>query len=140
MSNIWVTWGDVFNASLQNLWWGFVQFAPKLILAIIQPHRLDEVKKGLYAAQINLITVNEVLGHGRQVGVDEYYRGVRESGNLLRKIQLEIAVNDEFVEPAVKVIINGARTGKIGDGKIFILDLARCIRIRTGEEGQHAIG
>jgi nitrogen regulatory protein P-II 1 len=112
----------------------------KFVIAIIQPHRLDEVKKALYAANVNLITVSEVLGHGRQVGVDEFYRGVRETGNLLRKIQIEIAVNDTFVEPTIKAIINGARTGKIGDGKIFVLDLPRCIRIRTGEEGQNAIG
>ena len=81
-----------------------------------------------------------MLGHGRQVGVDEYYRGVRETGNLLRKIQIEIAVNEEFVEPTIKAIVNGARTGKIGDGKIFVLDMPRCIRIRTGEEGNKAIG
>src|SRR5208283_3484146 len=112
----------------------------KLVIAIIQPHRIDDVKKELYAANVNLITVSEVLGHGRQVGVDEYYRGVRETGNLLRKIRIEIAVNEAFVEPTIKAIINGARTGKIGDGKIFILDLPRCIRIRTGEEGQQAIG
>jgi nitrogen regulatory protein P-II 1 len=112
----------------------------KLIIAIIQPHRLDEVKKELYAANVNLMTVSEVLGHGRQVGVDEYYRGVRETGNLLRKVQIEIAVNEDFVEPTIKAVINGARTGKIGDGKIFVLDLPRCIRIRTGEEGGKAIG
>ena len=112
----------------------------KLIVAIIQPHRLDEVKKALYMANVNLITVSEVLGHGRQVGVDEFYRGVRETGNLLRKIRLEIAVNEDFVEPTIKAIINGARTGKIGDGKIFVADLPRCIRIRTGEEGPKAIG
>jgi nitrogen regulatory protein P-II 1 len=112
----------------------------KLIIAVIQPHRLDEVKKELYAANVNLMTVTEVLGHGRQVGIDEYYRGVKETGNLLRKVQIEIAVNDDFVEPTIKAIINGARTGKIGDGKIFVLDLPRCIRIRTGEEGGKAIG
>ena len=112
----------------------------KLIIAIIQPHRLDEVKKELYAANVNLITVSEVLGHGRQAGIDEFYRGVRETGNLLRKIRLEIAVNEEFVEPTIKAIINGARTGKIGDGKVFVMDLPRCIRIRTGEEGSKAIG
>jgi nitrogen regulatory protein P-II 1 len=112
----------------------------KLIIAVIQPHRLDEVKKELYAANVNLMTVSEVLGHGRQVGIDEYYRGVRETGNLLRKVQIEIAVNDDFVEPTIKAVINGARTGKIGDGKIFVLDLPRCIRIRTGEEGGKAIG
>ena len=112
----------------------------KLVIAVIQPHRLDEVKKELYSVKVNLITVSEVLGHGRQIGVDEFYRGVRETGNLLRKIQLEIAVNDDFVEPTIKAIIKGARTGKIGDGKIFVLDLHRCIRIRTGEEGHQAIG
>ncbi|HLF18942.1 MAG TPA: P-II family nitrogen regulator [Candidatus Omnitrophota bacterium] len=112
----------------------------KLITAIIQPHRLDEVKKALYDADVNLITVSEVLGHGRQKGVDEYYRGSKESGNLLRKIRLDIAVNDNFVEPTIKAIIKGARTGKIGDGKIFVTDLPRCIRIRTGDEGSQAIG
>jgi nitrogen regulatory protein P-II 2 len=112
----------------------------KLVIAIIQPYRLDEVKKALYAADVNLITVSEVLGHGRQVGVDEFYRGVKETGNLLRKIRLEIAVNDNFVEPTVNAIIKGARTGKIGDGKIFVMDLPRVVRIRTGEEGPKAIG
>lgn len=112
----------------------------KLVIAIIQPYRLEEVKKALYSADVNLITVSEVLGHGRQVGVDEFYRGVKETGNLLRKIRLEIAVNDNFVEPTVNAIIKGARTGKIGDGKIFVLDLPRVIRIRTGEEGPKAIG
>src|SRR3990167_3135900 len=104
------------------------------------PIWLEEVKKALYAADVNLITVSEVLGHGRQVGVDEFYRGVKETGNLLRKIRLEIAVNDNFVEPTINAIIKGARTDKIGDGKIFVLDLPRCVRIRTGEEGPKAIG
>lgn len=112
----------------------------KLIIAIIQPHQLEDVKRALYAEEINLITVSEVLGHGRQVGVDEFYRGVKETGNLLRKMQIEIAVNEEFVDKAIKAITAGARTGKIGDGKIFVLDLHRCIRIRTGEEGAKAIG
>jgi nitrogen regulatory protein P-II 1 len=112
----------------------------KLVVAIIQPYRLDDVKQELYAANVNLITVSEVLGHGRQIGVDEFYRGVRETGNLLRKIKVEIAVNEEFVEPTIKAIIKGARVGKIGDGKIFVLDMPRCIRIRTGEEGSKAIG
>ncbi len=112
----------------------------KLVIAIIQPHRLEEVKKALYEADVNLITVSEVLGHGRQKGVDEFYRGSKESGNLLRKIRLDIAVNENFVEPTVKAIIKGARTGKIGDGKIFVVDLPRCIRIRTGDEGPQAIG
>ena len=112
----------------------------KLIIAIIQPHRLEHVKKELYNAEINLITASEVLGHGRQKGVTEIYRGVKETGNLLRKVQLEIAVNEEFVEPTINAIVKGARTGETGDGKIFILDLNECIRIRTGEKGPTAIG
>ncbi|HOW35385.1 MAG TPA: P-II family nitrogen regulator [Candidatus Omnitrophota bacterium] len=112
----------------------------KLIVAIIQPHKLEEVKEKLYKAEVNLITVSEVLGHGQQKGVTEIYRGAKETGNLLRKIRLEIAVNESFVEPTIKAIIKGAQTGNIGDGKIFVLDLERCIRIRTGEEGSLAIG
>ena len=112
----------------------------KLIIAIIQPYRLEEVKKALYDADVHLITVSEVLGHGRQKGVDEFYRGAKETGNLLRKIRLEIAVNENFVKPTIEAIIKGARTGKIGDGKIFVVDLPRCIRIRTGDEGNEAIG
>lgn len=112
----------------------------KLVTAIIQPHRLEAVKEALYQADVNLITVSEVLGHGRQKGVDEFYRGSKETGNLLRKIRLDIAVNENFVEPTIKAIIKGARTGKIGDGKIFVVDLPRCIRIRTGDEGSEAIG
>ncbi|MCX5782405.1 MAG: P-II family nitrogen regulator [Elusimicrobia bacterium] len=112
----------------------------KLIIAVIQSYKLDEVKQELYKAEVNLITVSEVLGHGRQKGITEVYRGVKETGNLLKKIRLEIAVNDNFVEPTVKAIIKGARTGEVGDGKIFILDLPECIRIRTGETGGVAIG
>ena len=112
----------------------------KLIIAIIQPYRLEEVKKALYDADVHLITVSEVLGHGRQKGVDEFYRGSKETGNLLRKFRLEIAVNENFVKPTIEAIVKGARTGKIGDGKIFVLDLPRCIRIRTGDEGPEAIG
>jgi len=112
----------------------------KLIIAIIQPHRLEEVKEELYKAEVNLITVNEVLGHGRQKGVTEVYRGSKETGNLLRKVRLEIAVNENFVEPTIKAIVKGAKTGETGDGKIFVLDLKECIRIRTEERGGLAIG
>jgi nitrogen regulatory protein P-II 1 len=112
----------------------------KLIIAIIQPDKLEEVKEELYKQEVNLITASEVLGHGRQKGVTEIYRGTKETGNLLRKIRLEIAVNENFVEPTIKAIIKGAKTGEIGDGKIFILDLPQCIRIRTGETGGVAIG
>jgi len=112
----------------------------KLIIAIIQPYKLEAVKDELYKAEVNLITASEVLGHGRQKGVTEIYRGTKETGNLLRKIRLEIAVNENFVEPTIKAIIKGAKTGEIGDGKIFVLDLPQCIRIRTGETGGVAIG
>jgi len=112
----------------------------KLIIAIIQPHRLEQVKEELYKAEVNLLTVNEVLGHGRQKGIDEVYRGYKETGNLLRKIRLEIAVNDSFVEPTIKALLKGAQTGKTGDGKIFVLPLDQCVRIRTAERGSEAIG
>jgi nitrogen regulatory protein P-II 2 len=112
----------------------------KLIIAIIQPYRLEQVKEELYKEEVNLITVSEVLGHGRQKGITEVYRGFKETGNLMRKIRLEIAVNDNFVEPTIQAITKGAQTGKMGDGKIFVLNLEECIRIRTGERGSLAIG
>ncbi|MBI4981703.1 MAG: P-II family nitrogen regulator, partial [Candidatus Omnitrophica bacterium] len=112
----------------------------KLVIAIIQPYKLEAVKEELYKQEINLITVSEVLGHGRQKGVTEVYRGAKETGNLLRKIRLEIAVNDNFLEPTINAIVNGARTGETGDGKIFVLDLSECVRIRTEERGPVAIG
>ncbi len=112
----------------------------KLIIAIIQPYKLEEVKEELYKADVNLITVSEVLGHGRQKGLTEVYRGHKETGNLLRKIRLEIAVNEDFVESTIKAIVKGAKTGEIGDGKIFILDLKECVRIRTEERGPLSIG
>ncbi|MCK9431827.1 MAG: P-II family nitrogen regulator [Candidatus Omnitrophica bacterium] len=112
----------------------------KLIIAIIQPHRLEDVKEELYRSNVNLLTVSEVLGHGRQKGVTEVYRGAKETGNLLRKVRLEIAVNDDYLEAAVKAIVKGAKTGETGDGKIFVLDLKECVRIRTEERGNIAIG
>ncbi len=112
----------------------------KLIIAIIQPDKLEEVKEELYKSNVNLITVSEVLGHGRQKGIAEVYRGAKETGNLLRKIRLEIAVNENFVEPTIKAIIKGAKTGETGDGKIFVLDLKECVRVRTEEHGSVAIG
>jgi nitrogen regulatory protein P-II 2 len=112
----------------------------KLIIAIIQPDKLEEVKQELYKADVNLLTVSEVLGHGRQKGVTEFYRGAKETGNLLRKVRLEIAVNDNFLEPTIKAIAKGAKTGETGDGKIFVLELKECVRIRTDERGSPAIG
>jgi nitrogen regulatory protein P-II 2 len=112
----------------------------KYVVAIIQPHKLNDVMKSLENAEVHLLTVSNVLGRGRQKGVTEVYRGTREAGSLLKKVKLEIAVNEDFVEPAVNAIIKAARTGEVGDGKIFILDLGEVVRIRTGEKGGKAIG
>lgn len=112
----------------------------KYIIAIIQPDKLEDVQEALYAADINLMTVSEVMGHGRQKGVTQIYRGIKESGNLLRKIKLEIAINDNYVDSTVKAIMEAARSGETGDGKIFVLNLEECIRIRTAEKGPQAIG
>ena len=112
----------------------------KYVIAVIQPDRLDEVLKRLEEKEIHLATVSSVVGRGRQKGIAEVYRSHKEAGSLLRKTKLEIAVNEAFVQPTIDAIIAGARTGNIGDGKIFVLDLPRCIRIRTGEEGGEAIG
>jgi nitrogen regulatory protein P-II 1 len=112
----------------------------KYIIAIIQPHRLEKVLRELDNSEIYLRTVTQVMGCGRQKGVTEVYRGNVEHGNLLKKIKIEIAVNENYVEPCVQALIKGARTGKVGDGKIFILDLPECVRIRTEERGGLAIG
>ena len=112
----------------------------KYIVAIIQPDRLDDVLDRLTEKEIHLVTVTSVVGRGRQKGIAEVYRSHKEAGSLLRKTKLEIAVNDSFVQPTIDAIIAGARTGQIGDGKIFVLDLPECIRIRTGERGGEAIG
>jgi nitrogen regulatory protein P-II 1 len=112
----------------------------KYIVAIIQPDRLDVVLDRLTGREVHLVTVSNVLGRGRQKGVSEVYRSHREAGSLLRKVKLEIAVNEEFVAPTLEAITEGARTGRIGDGKIFVLDLHDVVRIRTGETGGPAIG
>ena len=112
----------------------------KLIVALIQPHKLEDVKKALFDAEIHKMTVSTVLGCGQQRGFTESYRGVITEVNLLKKTRLEIAVNDEFVKPTIEAITKGAKTGNIGDGKIFVIDLGECIRIRTGEKGKEAVG
>jgi nitrogen regulatory protein P-II 1 len=112
----------------------------KLITAYIQPHKLQDVKKSLYENEVFKMSVTNALGCGEQKGYHESYRGVEFEVNLLKKVRLEIAVNEEFVDKTVDAIIKGARTGQIGDGKIFITDLQKCIRIRTGGEGSKAIG
>ena len=113
----------------------------KLIIAIIQEDKLDEVREALTAAEIGRITVTRVDGHGRQEST-EIYRGQVVAPNLIPKVELKIAVNDDFVEPTVQAILKSARhgdEGKVGDGKIFVTTLDECIRIRTGERGGDAI-
>jgi nitrogen regulatory protein P-II 1 len=112
----------------------------KLIVAYIQPHVLNEVKQELYKAEVYKISITNALGCGQQKGYTEHYRGVEMEVNLLKKVRIEIAVNDNFVDSTVDAIIRGARSGDIGDGKIFILPIEETIRIRTGEKGSVAIG
>ena len=112
----------------------------KLIIAYIQPHALNDVKRELYRAEVFKVSITNAMGCGQQKGYTEHYRGVDIEVNLLKKVRIEIAVNDNFVKPTVDAIIRGARSGEIGDGKIFILPIEETIRIRTGETGQAAIG
>lgn len=114
----------------------------KFIIAIIQPSKLEEVKAALSEVEVVRLTILDVQGFGRQRGQTEQYRGHEISVNLLRKVQLQIAVNDDFVEPTINAIIKGGRSGEageVGDGKIFVLPMDDCIRIRTGERGKAAI-
>jgi nitrogen regulatory protein P-II 2 len=112
----------------------------KYIIAVIQPDRIEDVLEALEEAEVHLVTASDVMGRGRQKGVAEIYRSHVEPGNLLRKVKLEIGVNDEFVDRTIAAISTAARSGSIGDGKIFVLDLKDCVRIRTGETGHDAIG
>ncbi|NDC53378.1 MAG: P-II family nitrogen regulator [Planctomycetia bacterium] len=114
----------------------------KLIIAIIQPHKLESVKQALSDVEVFRLTVLDVQGFGRQRGHTETFRGHDIGVNLLRKVQLQIAVNDDFVEPTIAAIVKGGRSGEageIGDGKIFVLPMDECVRIRTGERGIEAI-
>ncbi len=112
----------------------------KLIIAMVQPEKLPDVKKALFDADIHKMTVTNVLGAGQHKGYTESYRGAVEEINLLKKVRVEVAVNDDFVKPTIEAIIKGARTGNIGDGKIIVTPIEECIRIRTGETGKAAIG
>ncbi len=116
------------------------ELSMKMVVAIVRPEALEDVKKALFDAEIHKMTVNPVKGCGQQKGYTENYRGTIINVNLLSKIRIEIVVNDEFVKPTVDAIINAARTGNIGDGKIFVLPVEECYRIRTGETGSDAVG
>jgi len=112
----------------------------KLIVAIIRPEKLEEVQAELNKVDVYLMTCSDVRGCGRQRGFKEQYRGSEGVVRLLPKVKLEIAVNDAFVEPTVKAIMKAAHSGNVGDGKIFVLPMDDCFRIRTGETGSAAIG
>ena len=112
----------------------------KLIIAYIQPERLNDVKQALYRAEVYKISVTNALGCGEEKGYHETYRGVDIEVDLLKKVRLEIAINEDYLAAALEAIISGAKTGSIGDGKIFVLPMEECIRIRTGDRGRAAIG
>ena len=112
----------------------------KMITAIIQPEKLDQVKDALFEIDVQRMTVSRVRGCGKQGGFEESYRGQIHKVNLLDKVRIEIAVNEEFVDPTIRAIIDAAKSGVIGDGKIFVTPLEQCIRIRTDETGSDAIG
>ena len=112
----------------------------KLIIAYIQPDKLTDIKKNLFEKDITKMSVTNALGCGSQGGYSESYRGSRVDVNLLKKIRLEIAVNDNVLQKTIDTLVSVARTGNIGDGKIFVLDITETIRIRTGEKGKKAIG
>ncbi|MGH8585363.1 MAG: P-II family nitrogen regulator [Gammaproteobacteria bacterium] len=111
----------------------------KLVTAIIKPFKLDDAREALSEVGVQGITVTEVKGFGRQKGHTELYRGAEYVVDFLPKVKVEVAVTDEQVEPVVEAIIKATSTGKIGDGKIFVYDLAQVVRIRTGETGADAL-
>ncbi len=112
----------------------------KLVIAYIQPERLTDVKRELLARDVARLSVTNAMGAGSQQGYAEHYRGAALEVNLHKKVRIECAVNDDFVDTTIEGIVEGARTGEIGDGKIFVVPLERCVRIRTGDEGKQAIG
>jgi nitrogen regulatory protein PII len=111
----------------------------KLVMAIIKPFKLDEVRESLTALGIQGLTVSEVKGFGRQKGQTEIYRGAEYSVNFLPKVKVEVVVGDDLVAPVVEAIQKSANTGRIGDGKIFVLDVSQAVRIRTGETDADAL-
>ncbi|HKT55063.1 MAG TPA: P-II family nitrogen regulator [Caulobacteraceae bacterium] len=111
----------------------------KLIMAVVKPFKLDDVREALVAAGVEGLTVSEVKGYGRQKGQTEIYRGAEYQVNFLPKVQLEVAVEDSAVAKAIEAIKTVAGTGKIGDGKIFVLNVEEAVRIRTGETGAMAL-
>jgi len=111
----------------------------KMVMAVIKPFKLDDVREALTSLGVEGLTVTEVKGFGRQKGQTEIYRGAEYSVNFLPKVKIEIAIPDKLVKPVIEAIKNAAGTGRIGDGKIFVYDLSTAVRIRTGEEGNDAL-
>jgi nitrogen regulatory protein P-II 2 len=111
----------------------------KLVVAIIKPFKLDEVREALISLGIQGLTVSEVKGFGRQKGQTEIYRGAEYSVSFLPKVKIEIAVSDELVEQVVEAVQKAANTGRIGDGKIFVMEIVQAVRIRTGETNAEAL-
>jgi nitrogen regulatory protein P-II 1 len=112
----------------------------KMIVAMVRPEAVEDIKSALFEADVHKMTVTHVKGCGQQMGFTESYRGEVTNVNLLNKVRFEIAVNDEFVKPTIDAIMNTSRTGNIGDGKIFVFPIEECYRIRTSEQGKDAIG
>ena len=111
----------------------------KMIVAILQPHRLDTVREALAGVGVHGMTASEVQGYGRQGGHKEIYRGAEYEVHFVPKVKIEVAISDDAEDRAVEAIQNAAQTGRIGDGKIFVVDVSRAVRIRTGESGEDAL-
>ena len=111
----------------------------KKIEAIIQPHKLEDVKEALKAIGVDGMTITEVRGHGRQKGHKEVYRGMEYQVDLLPKVKVELVISDQRADEVVRTVVNSARTGKIGDGKVFVYDVAEAIRIRNDDRGESAL-
>jgi nitrogen regulatory protein PII len=111
----------------------------KMVMAVIKPHKMDAVREALSELAVNGMTATEVKGYGRQRGHTEIYRGAEYTVNFLPKVKVEVAVSDDLVDRVVEAIQEAARTGKIGDGKVFVYDMGKAVRIRTGETGDDAL-
>ncbi len=111
----------------------------KMVMAVIKPHKLDQVREALTGVGVEGMTATEVKGYGRQKGHTEIYRGAEYTVNFLPKVRVEVVVADDVVDQAVEAILDAAKTGKIGDGKIFVYDVSSAVRIRTGETGDEAL-
>ena len=111
----------------------------KLVMAIIKPHKLDDVRESLIDAGIQAMTVSQIRGFGRQKGHTEVYRGAEYTVNFLPKVKIEIVLSDDMVDTAIEAIRSAAHTGQIGDGKIFVHDVTHAVRVRTGESGPEAL-